>query len=154
MYCPSCGYEADEGDEYCWHCGHEFDPRETSPSSETSKEDKRQPEGVDVSGGPLDDDVFAPLAHVLALPFWVFAPLAVYLLTENEFVKRNAANALNWQIAFSAYMIVSAFLVLFVVGILTALLVSFLNLVFCVVAAVKAADGETWEYPMTIDIVR
>ena len=150
MYCPSCGYEASEGDKYCWNCGHEFDSQ--SPSSAT-KEDTRQPEGTDFSAEPRNEDVLAPLTHVLALLFWIFAPLVVFLMTENEFVKRNAANALNWQISYAVYVLISAFLVLFVVGILTAVLVGLMNLIFCVVATVKAADGEAWEYPLTMDIV-
>lgn len=151
MYCPSCGYEASEGDEYCWHCGHEFGSRNTS--SEASMKEARQPEDTDFSAGSRNDDVLAPLVHVLALFFWIFAPLVVFIVTEDEFVKRNAANALNWQISYAVYVLISAFLVIFVVGILTAVLVGLMNLIFCVVAAVKAADGEAWKYPFTLDIV-
>jgi len=147
MYCPSCGYEISEGDDYCWHCGHEFGADE----SEERTDERTTRKGA--TRKPQNDDVLAPLVHVLALFLWIFAPLIVYLLTENEFVKRNAVNALNWQISYAVYMLVSVFLVLFVVGIFTAVLVGFADLILCVVAAVKAADGEAWKYPMTIDIV-
>lgn len=155
MYCPSCGYEVSEEDEYCWHCGHEFDE---GGFSESQKRDSGGDEHTRTSDTrpqdrPQNEDILAPLVHVLSLFFWVFAPLVVFLVTENDFVEENARNALNWQISYSIYMVVSVFLILFVIGLLTAFVVGLLDLVFCVVAAVKAADGETWEYPLTLELV-
>ncbi|MDZ7687705.1 MAG: DUF4870 domain-containing protein [Halobacteriales archaeon] len=139
-----------EGDEYCWHCGREFDPQKAATEDRETGDTR---EKRTASAKPQNDDVLAPLVHVLALFFWIFAPLVVFLVTEDGFVKENAANALNWQISYSIYMVVSVFLMLFLVGILTAFVVALLNLVFCVVAAVKAADGEAWKYPLTLEIV-
>lgn len=159
MRCPSCGNEVSERDDYCWHCGHEFDSQGTEAETEDTTVGTEQDEetwktgDVDVSVEPRNANTLAPLTHLLALFTWIFAPLVVFLVTEDDFVKRNAENALNWQITYSMYMLVSFFLVLFVVGLLTAVLAAFLDLVFCVVAAVKAADGEAWKYPLTIDIV-
>lgn len=150
MYCPSCGYEMSEEDEYCWHCGHEFD---SGDFSESQKREAGDDEHTRTQHRPQNEDILAPLVHVLALFFWVFAPLVVFLVTEDEFVEENARNALNWQISYSIYMVVSVFLILFVIGLLTAFVVGLLNLVFCVVATVKAADGETWEYPLTLELV-
>lgn len=150
MYCPSCGYEASEGDEYCWHCGHEFDAQKAA-TEERNAGDTRG--NRTASAKPQNNDALAPLVHVLALFFWIFAPLVVFLVTEDEFVKKNAGNALNWQISYTIYMMISVFLILFLVGILTAAIVGLMNLVFCVVAAVKAADGEAWKYPFALDVV-
>ncbi|WP_418282076.1 DUF4870 domain-containing protein [Halorubrum sp. DTA98] len=95
----------------------------------------------------------AALTHVLALFTWVLGPLVVLLVTEDEFVKENARNALNWQISLTIYTIVSLILVFLVVGIVGLLVLGLLDLVFIVIATVKAADGEAWSYPITIDLV-
>lgn len=157
MNCPSCGYDVDEEDDYCWHCGHEFDSHEAAAEGrDTDTAGTRgtgDTENTDVSAESRNDDVFAPLVHLLALFMWIFAPLVIFLATEDEFVKRNATNALNWQISYAVYMLISFFLIFFVIGIMTLFVVAFLDLIFCVVAAVKASNGEAWEYPFSIDLV-
>lgn len=95
----------------------------------------------------------AALTHVLALFTWIVGPLVVLLVTDDEFVKENARNALNWQITFTIYMFVSTLLVLLAIGIVFIVLLGLIDLVFIVIATVKAADGEAWSYPITIDFV-
>ncbi len=99
------------------------------------------------------DTTMAVLAHVLALITGFLGPLIIYLIADDEFTKENAANALNWQIIFTIGMIVSVFLMLVLVGFLTAAILGILDLVFIVVATVKASNGETWSYPLTPKIV-
>jgi uncharacterized Tic20 family protein len=95
----------------------------------------------------------AALAHILGLLTWVVGPLVIYLASDDEFAKENAANALNWQIMFTIYFTVSAVLVIALIGFLLMPLVGLLDLIFCILAAVKASDGEAWEYPLTPNIV-
>jgi len=51
------------------------------------------------------------------------------------------------------YGIVAGILVFVGIGFLLVPLILLLNLVFCVLAAVKASNGETWSYPITYDFV-
>ena len=39
------------------------------------------------------------------------------------------------------------------IGFLLIPLILLLNLVFCVLAAIEASNGETWSYPITYDFV-
>lgn len=100
-----------------------------------------------------DDTGIAALAHILGLLTWVVGPLVIYLSTDDEFAKENAANALNWQIMFTIYFTISAVLVIVLIGFLLMPLLGLLDLIFCILAAVKATDGEAWEYPLTPNIV-
>jgi uncharacterized Tic20 family protein len=68
-------------------------------------------------------------------------------------VKQNAANATNWQIMVIVYATISGFLVLVLVGILLLLILAIANVAFIVLAAIKASDGEAWEYPLTPELV-
>lgn len=95
----------------------------------------------------------AAITHILALFTWVLGPLLILVVTEDEFVKENAKNAINWQIFFAIYMIISMVLMLVLIGFLLALLVALLDLVFCILAAVKASDREAWSYPLTLDLL-
>lgn len=95
----------------------------------------------------------AVVAHIAGFVTSIIGPLLIYLLADDEFAKRNAANALNWQLMVVIYGIVAGILVLVGIGFLLVPLVLLLNLVFCVIAAIKASNGETWTYPLTYDFV-
>jgi len=95
----------------------------------------------------------AAITHVLALFTWVLGPLVVYFVTDDAFVKENARNALNWQLTFTIYIVVSVILTFVVIGIVGLILFPILDLVFIIVAAVKASDGEAWSYPITLDLL-
>jgi uncharacterized Tic20 family protein len=101
----------------------------------------------------VDDTGIAALTHVLGFLTWVLGPLVIYLASDNEFAKENAANALNWQIMVAIYATISGVLVIVLIGFLMLPLVGLLDLIFCILAAVKATDGEAWEYPLAPKIV-
>ena len=102
---------------------------------------------------PSGDTTLAAITHVLALFTWVLGPLVVLFVSEDEFVTENARNALNWQLSLTLYSLVSLVLVFLLVGIPVLLVLGVLDTVFIVVAAVKAAEGEAWSYPITVDVV-
>jgi len=98
------------------------------------------------AGGSDDNTTLAAITHILALFTWLIGPLVVFLVTDDEFVKANARAAINWQIWFTIYSIVAGVLIIVGIGILLPPLLGLLNMVFIVIAAVKAAEGEVWSY--------
>ncbi|ELY50675.1 MULTISPECIES: zinc ribbon domain-containing protein [Natronorubrum] len=153
------------GNEYCRHCGATLAP-DSNFCSECG-EAVAEPSGWGSDVGEYDrsheptahtttrekETTFAALTHVLGLLTWVIGPLIVLVATEDEFVEENARNALNWQIMFSIYMLLSFVLTFVLIGLVFLFLVPIVDLIVCVVAAVKANDGEAWTYPATPDIV-
>lgn len=95
----------------------------------------------------------AVVAHIAGFVTSILGPLIIYLLVDDEFAKRNAANALNWQIMVVIYGTIAGILALVAIGIALIPILLLLNLVFCLLAAVKASKGETWSYPITYDFV-
>lgn len=95
----------------------------------------------------------AAVAHIAGFATSILGPLLIYLLVDDEFAKQNAANALNWQIMVLLYMTVAGILAFLVIGFVLIPVVLLLNLVFCLMATVKAINGETWPYPLTIELV-
>ena len=155
MYCSSCGKEVANSDKFCSSCG----TRLTATSPETAK----KPAGSTASGREDKRDVetktssvntsLAALTHILALFTWIWGPLIVLLASEDEFVKQNARNAMNWQIFLTIYLIVSFVLMIFIIGFLTFATVLILDMVFCIVAAIKASDNKAWKYPLTANLL-
>ena len=107
--------------------------------------------------GPVsaDEKNFGMLAHLLAIFTNFIGPLVIWLVKKDEsaFVDRHGKEALNFQISVMIYCIVSSFLVVFLIGILLLTAVSIMDLVCCIIAAIKASNGEEYSYPLSIRFV-
>jgi len=110
-----------------------------------------------------DSTTWGMLAHisafagVIGVPFGnVLGPLIVWLAKrdQSEFIDYHGKEALNFQISLTIYMFISAILVLIVVGILLLIAIAVVGLVLTIVAAIKANNGEYYEYPLTIRFLK
>ena len=82
--------------------------------------------------------------------------LLLYLIKKDEspYVRHHAAEALNFQLSVIIYAIVSMILILVLIGILLILAVAIGALVFTIIAAIAASNGEEYRYPLTIRFVK
>ncbi|HEX3102595.1 MAG TPA: DUF4870 domain-containing protein [Pyrinomonadaceae bacterium] len=60
----------------------------------------------------------------------------------------------NWMISALIYAVVSIPLMFLIVGFFTLLAVAVLHIVFPIIGAVKANNGELWNYPLTIKFIK
>jgi len=113
-----------------------------------------------------DTRTWALAAHLSALlslfiGFPFVGPLVVYLVKRDDpFVRRHAAEALNFNLSVFLYVVVGGIvtfvLLFFIVGffLLPLFLVgAILWLVFTCLAAAKAGEGREYRYPLTIRFV-
>ncbi len=109
-----------------------------------------------------DAQTFAMLCHLSALsgliiPFGnILGPLIVWLLKRDEFrfVDIHGKEALNFQISITIYVIFSGILILILIGIPMLIILIIIGIIFTVIAAVKASNGETYTYPMSIKFIK
>ncbi len=94
------------------------------------------------------------ITHLLGIFTSFLGALIVLLVSKDKVVKKHARIALNWQLTRLVYSGIALLLIIILVGFLLLAIISLLNIVFCVMAAVKAADGETWEYPYSIRFLK
>ncbi len=106
------------------------------------------------SGNTNEEKVLSILTHLLALFTSFLAPLIILLVSEKENVKKHCRRALNWQISVIVYGIVGSILIFIVIGIPILIALSVMNIVFCIIAAIKASDNKVWKYPLTIEFVK
>ena len=107
--------------------------------------------------------VIAAVTHLGGLVTWIVGPLVVLWLSDDPFVRANALHALNWQLTVGVVTYVA--LALYGVTLLTgdtrpvlwssviAVCVLGGTILFCVVATLRAATGDVWEYPLSLRIV-
>ena len=112
---------------------------------------------------------------IMLLPFGFVAVGLAYLLSDHEFTRQNARNAINWT-AFVLLSFLGGVALFFVVAELTdrialpgvvefalvvpalvvllaVMAISLLALLFPLVATAKAIFGSAWEYPFAPDFV-
>ena len=94
------------------------------------------------------------LVMFLGIPA-VIGPLVVWLIKRDDdpFIDYSGKEALNFNISFLIYGIVSAFLVILLIGLVLLPIVFVTWFVLVIVASVKAAAGEHYRYPLTMRFV-
>jgi len=100
------------------------------------------------------DNTLKIITHLLGLFSGFIGPLVVFLATSDIDEKNHAKNALNWQISLIIYRLISFILILILIGIAFMFVLGLLDLIFSVVAAIKAKDDELWKYPLAISFFK
>ncbi|ELY47289.1 hypothetical protein C495_03487 [Natronorubrum sulfidifaciens JCM 14089] len=97
----------------------------------------------------------ATVVHLIGIFTGFVGAGLVYLISDNEFTKSNAKNALNWQIFFTVSFIalllvamLDTFFSVLIAVIGITLLFFILNPAFCIWATYRANQGEDWKYPI------
>lgn len=103
-----------------------------------------------------DEKILALLSHALTMVAWFIAPLIIYLLKKDEssFVAEHAKESLNFQITMFICYAVSFILIILLIGIVFIWLLGILNLVFVIVACIKAFEGKIFRYPFCIRLIK
>lgn len=115
------------------------------------------------------DNILPLLTHILGIFTYFIGSLIIYLTSEDKKTKKHSKNALNWQLSLVIYFGCLLFLGIFVAVLesissgfaililplpllITAL--SILNVVFSILAAVKANENKYWDYPLTLNLIK
>ena len=103
-----------------------------------------------------DACTWAMLCHLLAIFTCFIAPLIIWLIKKDEepFVDKHGKEALNFQITIAIAGFASSLLTVICIGIPMLVAVSIANLVFCIIATVKANSGELYRYPVSIRFIK
>jgi uncharacterized Tic20 family protein len=99
----------------------------------------------------------AGLAKYVPIPFSnVLAPLILWQIKKEQspFVDDQGKEAVNFQITVTIYVIISCLLFCVGIGVFILPLVGVFDLVFLIIAALKANQGELYRYPLTIRFMK
>ncbi len=96
------------------------------------------------------------LASVIVPVAGIIAPILIWQLQKDKMPEIDAHGKMvaNWMISSLIYSVVSIILMLVLVGFLTFLALIIMALVFPIVGAIKANNGQLWEYPLTIKFLK
>lgn len=88
------------------------------------------------------------LVHASAFfaPFLV--PFIIYLVVDDSEVKRLSIQALLFQLVMGALIVISAILIIFLIGIPMIIVFSLMTIIVPIIGIVKSLQGETYNYPI------
>jgi uncharacterized Tic20 family protein len=117
-------------------------------------------EPMPVMSSTPDDRLFAMLCHlgtlVTVVPFAnIIVPLVIWFIKKDKspLVNDQGKEALNFQITIMIGYVIGFVLVLFVVGIFLLIALGIYHLIFSIIAAIKAYDGNAYRYPFTLRLI-
>lgn len=109
-----------------------------------------------------EERTWATFTHLAAvagfiIPFGnIFGPLAVWLAKREgmPFVDEHGKEAVNFQISVTIYTAIIVLLMFVAIGFLLLAAEVIVVVVLMILAAVKANNGESYRYPLTIRMIK
>lgn len=86
----------------------------------------------------------------------IIAPLVIWQIKKDgfAFVDKQGKECLNFQISFTIYALVAGLLMFVVIGLILLPIIGIVGLVFIIIAAIKANNGEDYRYPFNIRFIK
>ena len=112
---------------------------------------------------PRDARQWAMICHIIALSGllangigFLLGPLLVWLLKKEDhpFIDEQGKEAVNFQITMFIVLFISVILCLFLIGFLFLIVIGVLMVIFPIIAAIKANDGEHYRYPLCLRFIK
>lgn len=107
---------------------------------------------------PQEERTMALVAHLLGILTCFVGPLIIWLINKDDsaktFVNDQAKEALNFQITLAIIYVVGMILSVILIGFFINLIAGLAGLVFAILAAVKANNGEAYRYPFALRLIK
>lgn len=129
---------------------------------QTTSPPEPEPEPGLVAGQDKETNTWAMILHLsllsgLVVPMaGLIVPIIIYVIKKDSLpgLEPHGNVVFNWMISAVIYAIVSIVLIFVLVGVLTLFAVAILSIVFPIIGAIKASEGEVWPYPLSIPIFK
>ena len=85
----------------------------------------------------------------------ILGPLLIWLIKRGDSpeIDAHGKEALNFQISMLIYNLVAGVLCLVLIGFALLAILHILNVVFVIIAALKASEGQMYRYPLTLRLI-
>lgn len=104
---------------------------------------------------PSDEKLWSTLVHVGGIFFGFWPSLIAYIVLKDRgpFLRGHTVAALNFQLTMLIGYVAGSILTLAVIGVFILIAVYVLNIVFSIIAAMKANQGLAYTYPLSIKFI-
>ncbi|MBC7590335.1 MAG: DUF4870 domain-containing protein [Salinibacterium sp.] len=104
---------------------------------------------------PSDEKLWATLIHVGGIVLGFLPAVVGYIVLKDRgpFIRAHSATALNFQITLAIAYVAGYVTLLIGIGVLILLAAWVLSIVFSIMAAIAANNGQVYQYPLAIKFV-
>lgn len=105
---------------------------------------------------PSDEKLWATLIHVGGIFFSFLPALIGYIVLKDRgpFIRAHTTTALNFQITLMLAYVAGGITSIIGIGLLILLAAAILSIVFCIMAAIAANNGQYYKYPLTFTFIK
>jgi uncharacterized Tic20 family protein len=105
-----------------------------------------------------ENKTMAMLAHLLGIVTGFVGALVIWLINKDKpdssFVTDQAKEALNFQITIAIGWCAAIALSILLIGFLLYPILLIVNLIFCILAGMKANEGVAYRYPFALRLIK
>ncbi|MEH7437048.1 DUF4870 domain-containing protein [Neobacillus drentensis] len=103
-----------------------------------------------------EERLLAAGIYVLSLFFPVLAPLIIWLIKKDQssFIDYHGKEYFNFLISYTVYFIISGLLMIILVGFVTTPVLGIMLLVYTIIAAIKAYEGNEYRFPLIFRLIK
>ncbi len=110
----------------------------------------------------MNENSYIAIMHVSQLVGYIvpllgfLAPIVLWMMNKDDSVRvdSNGKNIINFLISWVIYIACAGILSIIVIGIPILITLLVLQIIFTIMATLKALDGEFWNYPLSLTIIR
>ena len=110
------------------------------------------------SDAPSEDRTLALITHLSGIFLGFILPLILWLVNKDKgdkaFLIDQSKEALNFQLTILIGWIIAFFLSFLLIGFLLYPVLAIGNLVLCILAGIKANNGEYYRFPFAIRLIK
>lgn len=105
---------------------------------------------------PSDEKLWSTLVHIGGIFLGFLPALIGYLVFKDRgpFVRAHTRTALNFQITMYIAMFIGGILSVVGIGFLIIIAAGIMILIFSIIAAVAANNGQAYSYPLTFEFIK
>ncbi|MDC1406167.1 DUF4870 domain-containing protein [Akkermansiaceae bacterium] len=112
---------------------------------------------------PKPERTWAMFAHLSSFLLYtciplanIIAPLIIWQIKKEEmpFASDQGKECLNFQISMLIYIIISGILTLILIGFAFLVILCVMHIILPIIAAIKANEGVTYRYPLTMRFIK
>lgn len=108
------------------------------------------------------DKRFVVLMHLSQFVLGITIPLIMWLIGKDRslVIDQHGKNIVNFLISYFLYTVASVWLIFFTLfismipGTILLVVLAILMPIFIIIATIKAANGEAWKYPLSIEFIK
>ncbi len=125
------------------------DPSKNDNSFHENENQHFKPWGIELNQ-------YCMLMHLSQFTGFFLLPVIMWAVhrKESELINQHGKNILNWSISLLIYAFIGMLLTFIIIGIPLLILVGACSLLFTIVAAIKATNGEVFKYPFAFEFFK